>query len=48
MVKLTQTIGKEGELRVIGELLRRGFDVYLPAVKVLKKSKKKQNLVGKD
>lgn len=34
MVKLTQTIGKEGELRVIGELLRRGFDVYLPAVDV--------------
>jgi len=34
MSKATQTIGKEGELRVIGELLRQGFDVYLPAVDI--------------
>jgi len=32
MVKLTQTTGKEGEFKVIGELLKRGFDVYLPVV----------------
>ena len=34
MARLAQSIGKEGELRVIGELLRKGFDVYLPAVDV--------------
>jgi len=34
MTKATQTTGKEGELRVIGELLRKGFDVYLPAVDI--------------
>jgi hypothetical protein len=34
MAKATQTTGKEGELRVIGELLRKGFDVYLPAVDI--------------
>ena len=34
MSKATQTTGKEGELRVIGELLRQGFDVYLPAVDI--------------
>ncbi len=34
MSKATQTTGKEGELRVIGELLRRGFDVYLPLVDI--------------
>ena len=32
MSKLTQTTGKEGEFKVIGELLKRGFDVYLPVV----------------
>lgn len=32
MAKLTQTTGKEGEFKVIGELLRRGFDIYLPVV----------------
>lgn len=34
MPKLTQTTGKEGELRVIGELLRQGFEVYLPLVDI--------------
>ena len=34
MAKATQRTGKEGELRVIGELLKRGFDVYLPAVDI--------------
>ena len=34
MGKATQTIGKQGELKVIGELLKRGFDVYLPAVDI--------------
>jgi hypothetical protein len=34
MSKATQTTGKEGELRVIGELLRRGFEVYLPLVDI--------------
>jgi len=34
MAKATQTTGKEGELKVIGELLRKGFDVYLPAVDI--------------
>jgi hypothetical protein len=34
MSKATQTIGKQGELMVIGELLKRGFDVYLPAVDI--------------
>lgn len=34
MAKATQTTGKEGELRVIGELLRRGFDIYLPLVDI--------------
>jgi len=34
MAKATQTTGKQGELRVIGELLKRGFDVYLPAVDI--------------
>ncbi|GBD34156.1 hypothetical protein HRbin34_00479 [bacterium HR34] len=33
-MKATQTIGKQGELMVIGELLKRGFDVYLPAVDI--------------
>jgi hypothetical protein len=34
MSRATQTIGKHGELMVIGELLKRGFDVYLPAVDI--------------
>ena len=34
MAKTTQTIGKQGELMVIGELLKRGFDVYVPAVDI--------------
>ena len=34
MSKATQTTGKEGELKVIGELLRRGFVVYLPLVDI--------------
>jgi hypothetical protein len=34
MAKATQTTGKQGELMVIGELLKRGFDVYLPAVDI--------------
>jgi len=34
MLKATQTTGKEGELKVIGELLRQGFDVYLPLVDI--------------
>lgn len=34
MSKATQATGKEGELRVIGELLRRGFDIYLPLVDI--------------
>jgi len=34
MSKASQTTGKEGELRVIGELLRRGFDIYLPLVDI--------------
>ena len=36
MVKLkeTQRTGKEGELRVIGELLRQGFNVYTPMVDI--------------
>jgi len=34
MTKATQTTGKQGELMVIGELLKRGFDVYLPAVDI--------------
>jgi len=34
MAKATQTTGKEGELKVIGELLKRGFDVYLPLVDI--------------
>jgi hypothetical protein len=34
MSRATQTIGKQGELMVIGELLKRGFDVYLPAVDI--------------
>ena len=34
MLKATQTIGKEGELKVIGELLRQGFDVYSPLVDI--------------
>jgi hypothetical protein len=33
-MKASQTIGKQGELMVIGELLKRGFDVYLPAVDI--------------
>jgi hypothetical protein len=28
----TQKTGKRGELTVIGELLKRGFDVYIPVV----------------
>ena len=32
--KATQTTGKEGELRVIGELLKRGFQVYTPLVDI--------------
>lgn len=32
--KETQRTGKEGELRVIGELLKRGFDVYLPLIDI--------------
>lgn len=35
MEKAKQTIGKEGELRVIGELLKRDFDIYLPLVDIL-------------
>jgi len=34
MARETQKIGKEGELKVIGEILRKGFDVYLPAVDI--------------
>jgi len=34
MLKATQTTGKEGELKVISELLRQGFDVYLPLVDI--------------
>jgi hypothetical protein len=34
MEKETQRIGKEGELKVIGELLRRGFDIYLPLIDI--------------
>ena len=34
MPKATQTTGKEGELKVIGELLRRGFNVYQPLVDI--------------
>lgn len=34
MPKATQTTGKEGELRVIGELLRQGFEVYSPFVDI--------------
>jgi hypothetical protein len=34
MAKATQTTGKQGELMVIGELLKRGFDVYIPAVDI--------------
>ena len=32
MEKETQRTGKQGELAVIGELIRRGFDVFLPAI----------------
>lgn len=35
MFKATQTTGKEGELKVIGELLKRGFDVYTPLVDIV-------------
>lgn len=35
MLKATQTTGKEGELRVIGELLKRGFEVYTPLVDIV-------------
>jgi len=34
MEKATQVTGKEGELKVIGELLKRGFDVYLPLIDI--------------
>ncbi len=34
MLKATQTTGKEGELKVIGELLKRGFEVYTPLVDI--------------
>jgi len=34
MAKATQTTGKEGELRAIGELLRKGFNIYLPLVDI--------------
>ena len=34
MPKATQTTGKKGELRVIGELLKRGFQVYTPLVDI--------------
>jgi hypothetical protein len=34
MEKATQRTGKEGELKVIGELLRRGFDVYTPLIDI--------------
>jgi len=34
MKKATQTTGKQGELRVIGELLKQGFDIYLPLVDI--------------
>lgn len=34
MGKETQRVGKEGELKVIGELLRRGFNVYLPLIDI--------------
>ena len=30
--KETQRTGKEGELKVIGELLRRGFEIYTPLI----------------
>jgi hypothetical protein len=33
-VKETQRTGKEGELRVMGELLRQGFNVYTPMVDI--------------
>ena len=32
--KETQRTGKQGELAVIGELIRRGFDVFLPAIDI--------------
>jgi len=32
--KETQRTGKEGELRVIGELLKRGFDIYVPLIDI--------------
>ena len=35
MVKPTQTTGKEGELRVIGELLKKGLLVYTPLVDIV-------------
>jgi len=34
MEKETHITGKEGELKVIGELLRRGFDIYLPLIDI--------------
>ncbi len=34
MKKSTQATGKQGELKVIGELLRKGFDIYLPLVDI--------------
>jgi hypothetical protein len=34
MEKATQRTGKEGELKVIGELLRRGFDIYTPLIDI--------------
>jgi len=32
--KETQRTGKQGEFAVIGELLRQGFDVYLPVIDI--------------
>lgn len=32
--KATQTTGKQGELHVIGELLKKGHDVYLPVTDI--------------
>jgi len=34
MEKESQRTGKQGELAVIGELLRRGFDIFLPTIDI--------------
>ncbi len=35
MIKATQTTGKEGELKVISELLKRCFEFYTPLVDIV-------------